>query len=137
MKATELMIGDWVFDNFHQAKARVNTLTRALLWVAVEEKDGFYDDKQLRYEDVKPIPITEEILRKNGWECNDEDTMFAIRTWSDGWLKLLGADDCGYRIVVTSDYDYEESNNTPFILQYVHELQHALRLRRIENEIEL
>lgn len=137
MKATELMIGDWVFDNFHQAKARVNTLTRALLWGAVEEKDGFYDDKQLRYEDVKPIPITEEILRKNGWECNDEDTMFAIRTWSDGWLKLLGADDCGYRIVVTSDYDYEESNNTPFILQYVHELQHALRLRRIENEIEL
>lgn len=137
MKATELMIGDWVFDNFHQAKARVNTLTRALLWGAVEEKDGFYDDKQLRYEDVKPIPITEEILRKNGWECNDEDTMFAIRTWSDGWLKLLVADDCGYRIVVTSDYDYEESNNTPFILQYVHELQHALRLRRIENEIEL
>ena len=108
-----------------------------MLWGAVEEKDGFYDDKQLMYEDVKPIPITEEILRKNGWECNDEDTMFALRTWSGGGLKLLGADDCGYRIVVTSDYDDEDSSDTPFILHYVHELQHALRLRRIKKEIEL
>lgn len=137
MKATELMIGDWVFDNFHQAKARVNTLTRALLWGAVEEKDGFYDDKQLRYEDVKPIPLTEEILRKNGWGFNDEDAKSAPRTWSGGGLTLQSADDCGYRIVVTSDYDDEDTSNTPFILHYVHELQHALRLRRIEKEIEI
>lgn len=137
MKATELMIGDWVFDNYHQAKARVNTLTRALLWGAVEEKDGFYDDKQLRYKDVQPIPLTEEILRKNGWEYNDEDAKFFPQTWVGGGLKLQGADDCGYRIVVTSDYDDEDTNSTPFILLYVHELQHALRLRRIRKVIKL
>lgn len=137
MKATELMVDDWVFDNYHQAKARVNTLTRALLWGAVEEKDGFYDDKQLRYEDVQPIPLTDEILRKNGWVYNDEDTKFFPQTWVGGGLKLQGADDCGYRIVVTSDYDEEDTNNTPFVLLHVHELQHALRLRRIEKEIVL
>ena len=137
MKATELMIGDWVFDNFHQAKARVNTLTRAWLWGAVEKKDGFYDDEQLRYEDVKPIPLTEEILRTNGWEYNDEDAKFFPQTWVGGGLKLQGANDGGYRIVVTSDYDDEDTNSTPFILLYVHELQHALRLRKIEKEIEL
>lgn len=137
MKPTELMIGDWVYDNFHQAKTRVNTLTRALLWGTVEEKDGFYDDKQLMYEDVKPIPLTEEILKKNGWEYDDKEAKFAPCTWSGGGLILQVTDDGGYRIVVTSDYDDDDTNDTPFVLLYVHELQHAMRLRRIEKEIEI
>lgn len=137
MQPTELMIGDWVYDTFHQAKAKVNTLTRALLWGAVEEEDGFYDDKQLRYEDVKPILLTEEILKKNGWAYIDEEAKFFPNTWVGGGLKLQGADDCGYRIVVTSEYDDEDTNDTPFILHYVHELQHALRLRHLKKEIEL
>lgn len=28
MRANELMIGDWVYDNYHQAKAKVNTYER-------------------------------------------------------------------------------------------------------------
>lgn len=38
-------------------------------------------------------------------------------------------------IMATSDYDDEDTNNTPFILNYVHELQHALKLRRFSKEI--
>lgn len=87
--------------------------------------------------EVEPIPLTEEILKKNGWEYNDEEAKFFSKTWVGGGLKLQGADGCGYRIVVTSDYDDEDTNDTPFVLLYVHELQHALRLRRIEKEIEV
>ena len=86
---------------------------------------------------LDPIPLTKEILKKNGWEYNDEEAKFFPQTWVGGGLMLQGADDDGYRIVVTSDYDDEDTNDTPFVLLYVHELQHALRLRRIEKEIEV
>lgn len=86
---------------------------------------------------IEPIPLTPEILEKNGWEYNGDDAKFFPQTWVGGGLKLQDADDGGYRIVVTSDYDDEDTNNTPFILHEVYELQHALRLRRIEKEIEV
>lgn len=129
MKATELMIDDWVYrpDCYDRVK-EIRT-------------EGIIGNDPLRgivsISEVEPIPLTEEILRKNGWEYNDEDAKFFPQTWVGGGLKLQGADDGGYRIVVTSDYDDEDTNSTPFILLYVHELQHALRLRRIEKEIKL
>lgn len=130
MKATEqLMIGDWVYrpDCYDRVK-EIRT-------------EGIIGNDPLRgivsISEVEPIPLTEEILRKNGWEYNDEDAKFFPQTWVGGGLKLRDADGGGYRIVVTSDYDDEDINDTPFILLYVHELQHALRLRRIEKEIKL
>lgn len=85
---------------------------------------------------LDPIPLTKEILKKNGWEYNDEEAKFFPETWVGGGLMLQERDE-GFMIVVTSDYDDEDTNSTPFILLYVHELQHALRLRRIEKEIEV
>ena len=85
---------------------------------------------------LDPIPLTEEILKKNGWEYNDEEAKFFPQTWVGGGLMLQERDE-GFMIVVTSDYDDEDTNDTPFVLLYVHELQHALRLRRIEKEIEV
>jgi hypothetical protein len=84
-----------------------------------------------------PILLTPEILEKNGWGYNNEDEKFFPKTWVGGGLMLQSAGDSGYRIVVTSDYDDEDTNDTPFIILYVHELQHALRLRRIKKEIVL
>ena len=89
----------------------------------------------LERNEIKPIPLTPEILEKNGWIYNNEDEKFFPQTWVGGGLMLHGADDCGYCIVVTSDYDDEDTNDTPFIILYVHELQHALKLRRIKKEI--
>ena len=130
MKATEqLMIGDWVMNTHNQKPEQVCEILERMVML---DYNDLYD-----YDEIEPIPLTEEILRKNGWEYNDEDAKFFPQTWVGGGLMLQGADDGGYRIVVTSDYDDEDTNDTPFILHYVHELQHALRLRRIEREMEL
>lgn len=123
------MIGDWVY--------------RPACYDRVKEirTEGIIGNDPLRgfvsISEVEPIPLIEEILRKNGWEYDDEEAKFAPCTWSGGGLMLQDTDDGGYRIVVTSDYDDEDTNGTPFVLLYVHELQHALRLRRIEKEIEV
>lgn len=118
---TNFMLGDWVYhpeytDNRPAKIVRLND----------RESSGF-----------EPIPLTSAILERNGWHYNDWESKFAPNTWSGGGLTLRGADDSGYMIVVTSDYDDEDTNSTPFVLRFVHELQHALRLRRIENPIEL
>lgn len=136
MEAKDLMIGDWV-----QVPCLIDEVENYIGYCQVKqlrENDldvvGF---KMLDYEEVDSISLTSEILEKNGWIYNNEDEKFRPQTWTGGGVMLQGADDCGYRIVVTSDYDDEDTNNTPFIIRYVHELQHALRLRRITKEIEL
>lgn len=147
MKATELMIGDWVCycqANAYATQVREIRSTpdggEGYICCLRDERDPLkekYPADEFNTEILSPIPLTEEILKKNGWVYNGEDEKFFPQTWVGGGLKLQGADDCGYRIVVTSDYDDEDTNSTPFILLYVHELQHALRLRRIKKEIEL
>lgn len=134
MKANELsckdlMVGDWVRIKMSQHNTKVTNI----------DANSVYTETAypIRYDEIEPIPLTAEILEKNGWVYNNEDEKFFPQTWVGGGLMLQGADDCGYRIVVTSDYDDEDTNNTPFVIIYVHELQHALRLRRIKKEIEL
>ena len=129
MRADEsLMIGDWILDG--HVYAQVTSITCDGI---IETTHNEFSNIEL----VEPIPLTPEILEKNGWVYNDEDEKFFPQTWVGGGLMLQGADDCGYCIVVTSDYDDEDTNDTPFIIFYVHELQHALRLRRIKKEITL
>lgn len=74
MKATELMIGDWVYSNYHQAIGTVTTLTRAVLWADVRG----YEHQQLKYDEIEPIPITPDMLDKNGLESDSWVTNFRI-----------------------------------------------------------
>jgi hypothetical protein len=136
MEAKELMIGDWVecVDSTHKKKvyAQIDAIEegQTCILVRLDNCNWFLDVSF-----IKPIPLTREILEKNGWIYNNEEEKFFPQTWVGGGLMLQGAGDCGYCIVVTSDYDDEDTNDTPFIILYVHELQHALRLRRIKKEI--
>lgn len=78
-------------------------------------------------ESIVGIPLTTEILRINGWIYNDKDAKYTPETWIGNNI-MLHEDNGRYRVVVVSDYDDEDTNNTPFVIRYVHELQHALRL---------
>ena len=86
-------------------------------------------------EDVETIPLTREILLKNGWVYNDENEKFAPCTYSGGGLILQEIADGGFMVVATSDYDDQDTNHTPFAVRTVNELQHALKLKRINREI--
>lgn len=99
---------------------------------AVVENDdfcGFVDE-------IEPIPLTPEILEKNGFEDVGQD----IYQYEEKPYYIWWESD-RYRLGIykdESDYEKEcfgEVMRLPII--YVHELQHALRLCGIEKKIEL
>ena len=57
MKATELMIGDWVYNSYHKKNIKWN-------YSEMFCPNGI----PVIGRDLEPIPLTAEILEKDGWE---------------------------------------------------------------------
>lgn len=138
MESNELMIGDWVKveDNF---TTKITAIFGEMVQTQAEyqsEIDGeWYGEAEIK--DLHPIPLTSEILEKNGFNCEEIIQLH--------WISEDG------RILLRNDESLISSNNKwsvhvdnedmqtigYFELTYVHQLQHALRLCEIEKEIEL
>lgn len=127
MKTTDLMIGDYVVNTeFGKNKIdKIETLEPRRVWL---KRGKTY--VQIKF--IEPVPLTTEILEKNGFVKDENDDNMYYWNWSV-------IDDC-------MSYDKETSKVRIFsvsgltfvkILQYVHELQHALRLCEIKKEIVL
>lgn len=128
MKANELMIGDWVQGNpCGQHCDRDNNIYYKIAILDIGNHCWGYSVcgalVELKYDDVFPIPITPEILEKNGFSdnyCNDD---------------LCYAQSCGDVIGI---HIYGKNGlMDEMYFKYVHQLQHALRLCGIEKTIEL
>ena len=146
MKANELMIGDWVRidepDKYAGATGQIQSLMyhreddAAYFNVFIQGKFG-YVSRDVCSDDIRPIPITAEILEKNGFENIGDDTYQLEEKpcwfWVDFFRHTYG---CEYD---TSTYEYEDDEHRLKLygIPRVHELQHALRLCGIEKEIEL
>lgn len=126
MKASDLMVGDWVsYLGFYNKV------------IYIGQKVSMYDGKGTEFttdpEHIRPIPLTEEILVKNGVSeihhpgtgATDEYSEWflggiKITEWLEDWKDhhfSTGGDDCSISF------------------NYVHELQHLLRLCGIEKEL--
>lgn len=138
MNARELMIGDWIYSKSDNKNHKVNSI--------IIQKDGsvlvaMEDDLSFDYM-FEPIPIKRIHLTKNGFKAKDiEDTLFVFRD--------------GYTITVQFDEGINDTENDlnipPMVylsikfaekdiwipIEYIHELQHAMRLFGIDKEIEL
>lgn len=118
LKATDLMVGDWLMFNGKpcQVKGLHNDDTVTLT--------GYRSMYYLI--DAEPIPLTPEILEKNGLVSDflggyfDEDEQMM--------LEISSTEEGVYWTINYHEYDILK-------LKYVHELQHALRLCKIEKEI--
>ena len=124
MEAKELMIGDWVecVDSTHKKKvyAQIDAIEegQTCILVRLDNCNWFLDISF-----IKPIPLTPEILEKNGFvvesrDCHGNPLQYCVLV--DGlWIDISGE-------------NYFEGK-----LEYVHQLQHALSLCEIEKEIVL
>ena len=138
MEAKDLMISDWVKINDidYPAPTQIGGITK---------KHGtFYThfpqwDLTVVDEKLEPISLTQEILEKNGFPLNEDETNSSIqevyRNFTQFFDFPLGR---GFYI----EYDTVTStcwitDHCWFKFKYVHELQHALKLCGIEKEIEL
>lgn len=138
MKANELMIGDWV----HCAKLDyapenyVANMQVKQLYVADLDTYSF---KELKYEEIEPIPLTSEILNKNGFETNGK-AIYAAYCPEDKHANLEISEHYYYDNEKTDGGFYWTINCCEYDiirLRYVHELQHALKLCGIDKNIEL
>ncbi len=112
MKATELKLEDWVAYNGEPAK--VYALDLPIIYVRTKDDENygvFADDKD---KCVAPIPLTNEILEKNGWTYYETQRYWEYR--------------CKYEFtLVHRNGQGFEIEQVPYItFRYVHELQHIL-----------
>ena len=146
IKANELMLGDWVFSKSISKPCKV---------IGIDPMEGLGSREGYTFKlagpnneilfvhasSVNPIPLTAEILEKNGWKkksdyqwkyCDNSCTIkISISPKIEIEGELLGAPPINVKIegalfelIKTDDW-------------YIHELQHAFRLCRIDKEIEL
>lgn len=153
MKPEELMVGDWVKwkDRYVQI-ARVSGVVYEFGHIDITLA-GCNDSGILESHDIKsilPIPLIPEILEKNGFEVNGIPKDFEIDEdgdWYDDtfvWSRQVTPyekdivsvymdDPNNFFVEVFAQYCHADGIH----VKYVHELQHALRLCKIEKEIEL
>lgn len=142
MKLEELMIGDWVFNTYHEKNVQITPYD---FFTHGHYPDGTQyitvSHSVVSGQDFEPIPITPEILKKNGFEL--------IELKPEGWLwhEFLVHDYRNY-IFIQFEKDCEEVRYCEIryrnkiysnlkIIQYVHELQHIIKVYKINKEIML
>lgn len=156
LKIRALSVGDWVsFDTANltiegddiatafvkqvQQPTRIKSILgdQDLIFAEVETEDGF-GTIYLKMEHIHPIPITAQILEKNGLVRHERDAdnpksivlsnhFIMARTYTDvDWWRV---------IIYDEEFPAKELFNG--IICSVHQLQHALRLAGIDKEITL
>ena len=127
MKVKDLMIGDYL--KWNGEPYRVIQVTGVI-------GDSFMLENGMD-DDVEPVPVTPEILKKNGFKDIGEDTWQLEEKpywfWVDFYNHEYG---CEFD-TSTYEYEYTERRLKLYGDLYVHELQHAMKLCGIEKEIEL
>ena len=134
MKVNELTIGSWVLGKYDNEPYQIKGISKTEDYIVAKV---FEHGMWQKVDVFEPIPLTPEILKKNGFEFDDvipECRMF------------MGIDD---RVALRNDKEYMNSVNEWHVhidsedyctianceLTYVHELQNLLRLCKINKEI--
>ena len=136
MKAEELMLGDYIM--FNKNIYIIEEISKKG-WVHLIYNDGSKCRVALSndyiLDEITPIPITAEILENNGFGYKEEDDYLTHYYLGDGWY--LDNPDLHIGTYNEGVYWLNYCDNAIYGIKYIHQLQHALRLCRIEKEIEL
>ena len=122
----DLMIGDWVYNTHNRQNERVQEIGSGLVML---DYNDLYE-----YDEIEPVPITPEILEKNGFEkieekyyryfLEEKDYYESARVYFDEEPNVA------VRVLDRSEFKGR--------IKYIHELQQAMRLCHIKGkEIEL
>lgn len=141
MKITELMIGNWVIAPDEDTKE-----LREVKVARIKEKDIIMDKyfNTIFLETIAPIPITEDFLKKNGFEqCWIIKPDRNYNGCSD-WRKVVDKNmiiltighsnnnDCYWNIYVDK---FNRIHIGDMDIKYVHQLQNVLNILGIEMEV--
>ena len=134
IKISDLSVGDWVTTDYEDSNGDTVCKVEGIeKWrngyvLIVKRKDGNVDTLGIRC--FKPIPITAEILEKNGFEELKDKSWVGhnhhchIQQHRSSWTLL--ANKRGFYRTIRFEG-----------LEFVHQLQNALRLAGVGKEIEV
>jgi hypothetical protein len=137
MKINELMIGDWVYNKHHKKNIQIQPYD---FFVHGHGNNGTFavSSTIVSGRDLVPIPLTEEILVKNGFKKQEDVNEWSYYKSKDGkgQYMILWSMDYNYLEIGSYTEEFGEFNRLG-VMRYVHQLQHALRLCGIDKEIKL
>ena len=123
LKVGDLSVGDWVRCNGFKATIAGYNAESGSIQVLTKQKNKMW----FGLDDIEPIPITAEILEKNGFECIEENVDIA----------LYGTPSCSiFHTKGISRYRLE-TPQASVACWNIHDLQHVLRLAGVDKEINL
>lgn len=151
IKVTELMINDWVSindSNYKVKDIKKNGVIKLYEDTQFGEHEIEFNSDYLE-EFISPIELTEEIFHKNGFKNDVIAQKSIIAEGASNFSVILISED--NRITINNIDEYINSFNKWYIhidtedmrtlctaeITYVHELQHLLKLCKIEKEIVL
>lgn len=136
IKNKELMLGNWLLAGEKtQFPMQVVGIFSDVVYLDFEENQGdVWEEKE---EDLFPIPLTEELLEKNGFVLDDNEYVKEY-SYKDNRGNFIYADfldgKCiGVKTSVLKQIEVIES----FFMKYLHELQNTLTLAGIEFEFKV
>lgn len=121
MKANELMVGDYLKAIFTHKTIKVKEIKQNCIYT---------EDNGYEYNEIEPIPLTHEILEKNGFTLEEEEKGMYGVTISPYYTR----DDVPFEVFCDGE-PFAIWFKDPVNIKYVHELQRALRLCGITREI--
>ena len=119
MNSKELMIGDWVGRVFDDKRIDY----RQVDWIRTGEI-GMRYQKVWAIGCIEPIPLTTEILEKNGFVFDCDFWTIANPRYNNVRMVTYYSIGDDVADVFSGHWAFDEN----YAIDYVHELQHALRL---------
>ena len=147
LKISDLSVGDWVMNHRgYPTKVQVITSDGNLLCGELDAKSEHCT--HLWVQDIEPIPISAEILERNGFmRCSDEFVIYEYTTLLGKILRTTQVHLTTTQSINVFLHDttiergfYHREKTSVSILRdelYVHDLQHAIRLAGLDKEINL
>lgn len=120
------MLGDWVNDRSLTKYCRMTAIGNDGYVTIKRQSDGW--EYQTHHNNILPVPISPEILEKNGFV---KSRIFEEWKYEDGDVYML------WKPFPFLDVRNGGDSRILSPCEYVHELQHAIRLAGINKEIVL
>ena len=114
------MIEDWVYNTHNRQNEQVAEIGSGLVMLA-------YNDLY-EYDEIEPIPLTDAILKANGFEYHHKNFAALSHVHPFQLEMVEWPDENGIGLWMIGGL---------FKIRYVHELQHAMKLCEIDQEIKL
>ena len=126
LKIRDLSVGDWVKIDIYPTPYKIIDLSsRGYVWLLGRNRVA-----PIRV--IEPIPFTPEILKSNGWYEDDYDTCTDYIT--DNTIIMYNKERKDWKACVMNG---SPEVRVKVFFSYVHELQHALRLAGLDEDIRL